>query len=278
MTPKIGGKTVTRILMRNELLNRSPEEFLELSLEALREEYRISGPAAQSLKTGQLERMENTQSMERKLSGLGVAWVTSHEAHFPSLIEMMDPNPPGVLFLYGNSRLLEAETFCVLSSRDPRSADLDLIERLTEKGILNGEVLVSGQNNEAYQRSSVVPLRWGAPRILCVDKGLFQALGSDLKDEGFGAARLWRYEFDPETDLVVSPFRPDDSFIGANNRIRDLLIGCLSKRLDFATISEGGNMDRIAKMAIKAGRQVRVSDRILGYRSYVQLGATILPD
>jgi DNA processing protein len=278
MTPKIGGKSLTRILMRNELVSRTPEEFLELSQEALREDYRLTAPAASSLKTKQSERLEETHALERKLSGLGVVWITSHEAHYPSLIETMDPNPPGVLFLYGNTRLLESKTFCVCSSRDPRQADLLSIERFTEDGILNGEVLVSGQNNGMYQRSAIVPLRWGAPRILCLDQGLFHAMGHDLKKEGFSAARLWRYEFDPETDLVVSPFRPEDPFIGKNNQIRDTLIGCLSRRLDFVNISEGGNMQRIARMAIKAGRDVRISDRILGYREYVRLGAKILPE
>jgi predicted Rossmann fold nucleotide-binding protein DprA/Smf involved in DNA uptake len=278
MTPYIGGRTLVRILTTNELLGHSNEDFLALSQETLKERYRLTDRAASSLVKDQKTRLNQTVELEKKLSGLGVQWVTSFEALYPSLIETMDPNPPGVLFLYGNSRLLDSKTFCVMCSRNPMSADLDLIERLTEEGILQGEVLVSGQNNSSYQRSAVVPLRWGAPRILCVDKGLFDAMGKDLKKEGFSAARLWRYEFDPETDLVVSPFRPDDKYIGANNRVRDLLIACLSHRLDFVNISESGNMQRISRLALKAGRTVRVSDRIVGYRSYLALGASVIPE
>jgi DNA processing protein len=164
-----------------------------------------------------------------------------------------------------------------MSSRNTLPADLDLIERLTEEGVLNSEVLVTGHDRPEYQRSAVVPLRWGSPRILCLDRGLFKVLGNDLRDEAFRAARLWRYEFDPSTDLVVSPFRPDADFIGVNNRVRDRLVACLSRRLDFIQVAEGGTMASLIRMGLKAGRQVRISDRSVGYRAYTQLGAEKLP-
>ncbi len=83
---------------------------------------------------------------------------------------------------------------------------------------------MTGHDRPEYQRSAVVPLRWGSPRLLCLDRGLFRVLGEDLRSEAFRAARLWRYEFDASTDLVVSPFRPDSEFIGVNNKVRDRLV------------------------------------------------------
>lgn len=273
MTPGIGGRSVTRVLTRNGLLNRSPDEFLSLSPEAYREEYKLTAKAATHLAYGGKEQLKKTHEVEQRLGGLGVLLVTSADANYPALVEEMDPDPPGVLFLYGNQRLLEGKTFSVLSSRNARPADLEQIEQLTEEGVLNSEVLVAGHDRPEYQRAAVVPLRWGAPRILCLDRGLFKVLGEDLKDEAFRAARLWRYQFDPHTDLVVSPFRPESDFVGVNNQVRDRLVGCLSRRLDFVHMSEGGNMAKIARLALKAKRQVRVSDRILGYRALVEAGA-----
>jgi DNA processing protein len=276
MTPGIGGRTVLRVLTRNDLLGRDPREFLALSPEALKEEYRLSAKSIQGLSGDRVELLKNLQTLEARLSGLGVTLVTAADAHYPSLIEEMDPNPPGVLFLYGNLKLLEAQTFGVLGSRNTLPADLELIERLTEEGVLNAEVLVTGHDRPEYQRSAVVPLRWGAPRILCLDRGLFKVLGEDLRDEAFRAARLWRYEFDPRTDLVVSPFRPHADFIGVNNRVRDRLVACLSRRLDFVNVAEGGNMDALLRLALRAGRPVRVSDRLVGYRRYVAEGAVAI--
>ena len=276
MTPGMGGRSVTRVLARNELLGRSAEEFLALAPEVLREEYGLSAKAAANLTVDREDRKLATTETEDRLSALGVIWITSADAGYPSLIEEMDADPPGVLFLFGNTRLLDSKTFCVLSSRTALPADLDLMEKLCEEAVLNSEVLVTGHDRATYQRSAVVPLRWGSPRILCLDRGLFKVLGTELKQEAFRAARLWRYEFDPTTDLVVSPFRPDAGFVGINNKVRDRLVGCLSRRLDFVHIGDGGNMDKIAKMALKVGRPVRISDRTMGWRQYQSLGAEVI--
>ena len=273
MTPGIGGRTVTRVLARNELVGRSSEEFLKLSPEAWQEEYRLTKKSSAALG---LAKLAETKKLEEQLSGLGVSLVTAADAHYPTLVEEFDPDPPGVLFFYGNTKLLEAKTFCVLSSRNSRPADLDLIEKLTEEGVLNSEVLVSGHDRPEYQRSAVVPLRWGSPRILCLDRGLFKVLGDDLKNEAFRAARLWRYQFDPSTDLVVSAFRPNADFIGVNNQVRDRLVASLSRRLDFVIVNAGGNMEKLAKLAMKCGRSVRISDRSVGYRELTTAGAGVI--
>jgi predicted Rossmann fold nucleotide-binding protein DprA/Smf involved in DNA uptake len=273
MTSGIGGRTVTRVLARNELIGRSNDEFLKLSPEVWQEEYRLTKKSAASLA---LAKMAETKKLEEELSGLGVSLVTAADAHYPTLVEEFDPDPPGVLFFYGNTKLLEAKTFCVISSRNSRPSELELIEKLTEEGVLNSEVLVSGHDRPEYQRSAVVPLRWGAPRILCLDRGLFKVLGDDLKNEAFRAARLWRYQFDPSTDMVVSPFRPGADFIGVNNQVRDRLVASLSRRLDFVIITEGGNMEKLARLAMKCGRQVRISDRSVGYRQLASAGAGVI--
>jgi DNA processing protein len=275
MTPGVGGRSVTRVLARNDLLNRAPEEFLRLDEAALRSEYRLTHKAIQGL-TANRELVRRTRELEERLGTLGVTVVTAADIHYPALIEEMDTDPPGVLFLYGNTKLLDTPTFCVLSSRNTLPADLELMEQYTEAGVLNSEVLVTGHDRPEYQRTAVVPLRWGSPRVLCLDRGMFNVLGEDLKNEAFRAARLWRYEFDPTTDLVVSPFRPDSDFVGVNNQVRDRLVGALSKRLLFVQLTPGGNMEKIARQALKAGRRVQVSDRSVGYRALREMGAEVL--
>lgn len=276
LTPGIGGRSVTRILARNDLLGRTPETFLGLSPESLIEEYRLQARQAENLTIKARTPLEELKQLQERLDALGVNLVTAADAHYPAKVEQMDPDPPGVLFLYGNQNLLKARTTAVLSSRNTTPAGLDLLEKLAEDGVLAGEVVVSGHDTPEYQRSALVPLRWGAPRILCLDRGLFEALGENLREEPFRAARLWRYQFDPNTDLVVSPFKPTSAFVGINNKVRDRLIACLSDRLDFVEVSPGGNMEKLAKLALKAGRHVRVSDRSVGWRRLIEAGATCI--
>ena len=272
MTPGVGGRSVVRVLARNGVLDRSPEDFFKLSAEALREEYLLSARASLMLAGGKRQ-MESVLEMERRLTGLGVGLVTSADAHYPKLVEEMASDPPGVLFLYGNTKLLEARTAAVMGSRGSSPADLDRMEKLAEAAVLDGEIIVAGHDRPEYQRTAIVPLRWGAPRVLCLDRGLFRVLGPDLKDEAFRAARLWRYQFDPETDLVVSPFRPDSDFVGINNKVRDLLVGCLARRIDLVHVGPGGNMARIGRLALKAGRAVRAP----AGDALIDLGAVPLP-
>lgn len=275
MTPGVGGRSVVRILARNDLLNRTAEEFLRLSPESLREEYRLNAKQATALAGS---KSDATTVLERRLDGLGVRLLTAADAGYPALVEEFDPDPPGVLFLHGNLRLLQAPTFAVLASRATSPAGLDLIDTLTEEGVLGGETLVTGHDRPEYQRSAIVPLRWGAPRVLVLDRGLFQVLGPDLKDEAFRAARLWRYEFDPGTDLAVSPFRPEADFIGVNNQVRDRLVASLSRRIDFVSVAGGGNMARLARLALKAGRRVRVGETVAHRDELIAAGATSLEE
>ncbi|HRF60094.1 MAG TPA: DNA-processing protein DprA [Fimbriimonadaceae bacterium] len=275
LMPGIGGKTVSRVLTRNDMLTREVSDFLALSVESLREEYRLSVTIATRWVAERTARIEAAVRYEEELDRLGISMITSVDVHYPAIVEQMDPDPPGVLFLYGNHKLLEAPTFAVLSSRHSPPAALDTIERLAEEGSLNGEILVAGHDTPAYQRAAIVPLRWGTPRILALDCGLVKALGDDLSTEPFRTARLWRYQFDAQTDLVISHVSPEaDSHAGAAPK-RDRLVGCLARRLDFVIVAEGGNMERLARLALKAGRPVRVSDLSIGYRAFRELGATI---
>lgn len=114
---------------------------------------------------------------------------------------------PARLWLYGNVRLLGAQLAAVQMDPDQLSltpAQMDGIERQAERLVLDGHALVTGIHNGAHQRAAVVPLRWGAPRVLVLSGGFYHHLGKDLKEEPFRTARLWRYQFDAHIDPVIS--------------------------------------------------------------------------
>lgn len=276
LTKGIGGKTVTKVLTRNDLLGRSPDEFLTIGHEALIEEYGMSRAAAQSWTTNLSAWINSVKAIEERLVSLGVQWITAADAHYPQRIEQVDHDPPGVLFLYGNSRLLESDSFCVLSSRNTSSRGLAAIEALTERGVLDGKVLVSGHDKPEYQRSAVVPLRWGAPRVIVLDKGFFKALGETLSEEPFRAARLWRYQFDSKTDLAVSCMEPDKDYHPNSNKVRDRLVVGLSLAVNLVEVRPGGNMDKLARDALNCGRPVRVCHWAEGAEQLLRIGAKTL--
>jgi DNA processing protein len=120
--------------------------------------------------------------------------------------------PDAGLWLYGNARLLGTSLASISRAfGHPHHTpnDMELIEQDAERAVLEGRIIVAGIHSPAHQRAAIVPLRWGAPRILVFSGGFHHHLGPDLREEPFRAARLWRYQFDAKTDLVISRRAPD---------------------------------------------------------------------
>lgn len=118
----------------------------------------------------------------------------------------------GGVWLYGNVRALKANLAFVASAcgqgeRTP--SQLDAISAEAMRFVMSSHVLVCGIQNRTHQRAAVVPLRWGAPRILVLSGGFKYHLGENLDQEPFREARLWRRSWDPLTDLAISRRAPD---------------------------------------------------------------------
>jgi hypothetical protein len=146
---------------------------------------------------------------------------------------------PGRLWLYGNVRLLQSNLACVGRSLGPpvqTAEDMDQIEAEAERIVLGGRVIVCGIHNDAHKRAAVVPLRWGAPRILVVSGGFKYHFGENLNDEPFRAARLWRYKWDPKTDLAVSRRAPHrlPTYAAYNPTVDRLIVGLVQARSNVA--------------------------------------------
>jgi hypothetical protein len=133
---------------------------------------------------------------------------------------------PAGLWLYGNVKLLKSRIGYVAETVvTDAECDFPELERTAEDIVLGGEVLVCGVHNPAHRRVATVPLRWGAPRILVFSGGFKHHLGEDLDREPFHAARLWRYRWDPQTDLAISRRAPDKrpTFASRNPTIERLI-------------------------------------------------------
>ncbi len=276
--PGIGGKTITKIHTRNDLFGRSADDFLKLGAEALREEYKLKEKVAMEWTANLKQWLQEAEKLAQVLEAHNIKIVTAADAHYPRRIETMDSDPPGLLYLYGNHKLLDMVTYSVLSSRNTTDSQLVEMEQLAEEHILLGRTTVTGHDTPEYQRTAVTALRWGAPRILVLDTGLFTALGEDLKEEPFASARLWRYQFDPLTDLALTAVNPLKNYHKNSNRIRDRLVASLSLYLDFVHVTPNGQMHKMANLALKAGREVRISESCDLHENLTSHGAISTPE
>lgn len=143
---------------------------------------------------------------------------------------------PAGLWLYGNARLLRgnlAHADVALGLSNPSPDTLMRIERNVEELVLNSRILVTGVHNAAHMRAAIVPLRWGAPRIVVLSGGFKYHLGANLGQEPFPAARLWRYRWDPLTDLAVSRRAPEKlpTFALHNTTVDRLIFKLVNREL-----------------------------------------------
>ncbi len=268
---------MTRILTRNDVLGRTEEEFLRLGEQALIEEYKLKPSIALRWHAERAKLLTQAKADETRLEQFGVTLVTAADASYPRQIENFDPDAAAMLYLYGNRRLLSADTFCVLSSRNSPPEALTEIELRTEEHVLRGKILVTGHDTEAYQRSAVTSLRWGSPRIVVLDSGFFQVMGDELRNELFPAARLWRYEFDAQTDLAIAAVAPTGTYHRNSNRIRDRIVAGLSLTQDYIIVSPGGNMEKLARLAARAGRNASISELSPVFDPFIAMGLQPLP-
>ncbi len=143
---------------------------------------------------------------------------TGAEPFDPAMKQISSSEPVQIrdLWFYGNLALLArplAYSVLCIENRSSTPANLETVEANAEQEVLDGKVLVTGVHSDLHQRFAVVPLRWGASRVLVLPSGFRTWLGQRLDQECFPAARLWRHGFDPKCDLVISPYAPDDRVV-----------------------------------------------------------------
>ena len=90
LTGGFGGRTITRILARNDLLARGVKEFVGLGEAALIEEYRIKPALANKWASNVQQHFERAMALEHRLDRLGVGIMTAADAHFPQRLEAFD--------------------------------------------------------------------------------------------------------------------------------------------------------------------------------------------
>jgi predicted Rossmann fold nucleotide-binding protein DprA/Smf involved in DNA uptake len=256
--PGIGERRLGRILERNAVLRRSPEEFLKLSAGAWRKEYNLEDRSVFCLQNEIPLRQRRASEQAHRLQRAGVTLVTLQDATYPaSLLNYME-DPPPVLYVYGSISLLGQRRFAVANSRDAPEESLRACERVAEAAVLRGWMPVTGHNRLAYQRCALSALRNGGSVCYALDCGIWQAFPSGLTHALFPAARIWRVEYDPQRDLTLTPFPPHAHMIAHHNRRRDEIIFALAETVFAGYVRPGGQMERQCLQALRYGKPVYV--------------------
>jgi predicted Rossmann fold nucleotide-binding protein DprA/Smf involved in DNA uptake len=275
LLPDVGRQTMRHILERQQVWRLAPEELLCLPEERLRDEFRLPPRALRQLREHLPTLQQEVQRLETHLTRCGVRWLSFQDAAYPHPLEQM-PDPPALLFLYGNYELLNKPTFALLASHTISAQGLMELEQVAHTFLGNGWVPLTSTTQPAYQRLLLCALRTRLPYLLVLDRGLLQAFGDDLRREPLRQARIWQAEFDPTNALAISPFRPRDGWVTPNGRYRDALIAHLTDAIVVIEARADGYIVQLCRELLAHGRSVSVLahriDQLPGNRQILEAG------
>lgn len=257
LLPDVGRRTLRHVLERQQVRRETPAEILSLPEETLATEYRLPARARRALLESPDALLDETRRLDAHLTRCGVRWLSFMDAAYPAALEAM-PEPPPLLFLYGNHALLQTPTCALLASRTIAAQGLHELERLAESLLTQGFTPIVSATQPAYQRALLSAVRHHAPYLLVLDRGLLQAFGEDLRKEPLRQARIWQAEFDTAHALALSPFRPRDGWMVAHGKYRDALIAYLADAVFVVEARPDGYMVQLCHELLQRGRKVYV--------------------
>lgn len=275
LLPDVGRQTMRHLLSRQQVWRVAPAEFLGLPAETLQHEYQLPARALHALQHHLPRLMQEMAQLETQLTRCGVRWLSFQDAAYPRQLESM-PDPPALLFLYGNYELLQQPTFALLASHTVSPQGLAELEQVAQLFFANGWIPIASTTQPAYQRLLLCALRANQPYILVLDRGLLRAFGEDLRREPLRQARIWQAEFDPSNALALSPFRPRDGWVAANGRYRDALIAHLADAVLVIEARADGYIVQLCQAMLQHQREISVLahrlEQLPGNRQIIEAG------
>ena len=271
LLPDVGRRTLRRALERQQVRRETPDEVVNLSAEMLRDAYGLPPRAIRAIHEERATRLAEVARLEAHLTRCGVRWMSFQDAAYPAALEEM-PEPPAVLFLYGNHALLSEPSFALLASHTISAQGLQELEVLMDALLEQGLTPIVSATQPAYQRALLSAVRRDAPYILVLERGLLCAFGEDLRREPLKQARIWQAEFDTARALAISPFRPRDGWVASNGKYRDALIGYLASAVFVVEARPDGYIVQLCHELLQRGRTVYVlTTRLASLRGNQQI-------
>ena len=253
--PHVGDKAAARILTLNQQRHHSFATFFRLPEAVLRDDYELHPATIEWLCGERVQHEARCQWLLEQLAAAGGDACLLDAAGYPLRVRRRLNPPPAVLYSLGSAAPLAAPTLAVLNSRTlgehAVSASLAVVQAAAHQGF----TVVSGGMKTAHRIAAVAGRAAAAPRVIVLDRGIFDTFGARLDRDpfGFGPGRM---ALDVGHTLVLSPFRLLDHAVARNGRRRDALIAALADVVVAVHARPGGEIERVCLQALDRGQSV----------------------
>lgn len=259
--PHLGPKGIARILRETppgDQVRLADIRAWNMSADVLQSEYKLHPEAAHCIALRKDELIPSSAKIASAAESLAIRVLTEQDSDYPSMLRDYDRDPPPIVYAHGNLGLLRDRKYAVINSASIGGKSIEVTREIAGTLADEGLAAVTSHNTQGYQIVGLAAKSRNAPIVLVLDRGILSAFPQGLAWEPVAQARIWNLRFDSERDLVISPFRLYDRWIGANGRERDRMVFALADVVIAVEVRPGGVMESECLRALKLGREVYV--------------------
>lgn len=262
--PRVGEKTLQALLDHAREARSSLAELWIAPPEDLAQFVPLTTPTLNALRTSADTFWERAGSDAEAVRNCGAELCSPEEADCPAALRaahLQNGRRWPLVFAYGALGLLEEPRVALVSSRNVTHSGLAATDALADALARRDAVLVTSPHREAYQATATAAKRQAGPAVLVLDRGIGAAFPAGLEREPVAAARVWDTAFDPDLQLLLSPFGWRHHWTARNGKRRDALLFDLADAIVAVDVQPNGTMDQECRRAAQSGRPVFALDR-----------------
>lgn len=262
--PRVGDKTLRALLDHAREARSSLAELWAAPHEDLAQLVPLAAPTLTALQSSAAAIWERAGADAEAVRNRGVELLSPDDPECPATLReahQLHGRKWPLVFAYGALGLLEEPRVALVSSRGVTASGLVATDALADALARRDVVLVTSPNREAYQTTATAAKRQAGPAVLILDRGLADAFPTGVEREPVASARVWDTAFDPDLQLLLSPFGWKHHWTARNGKRRDALLFDLSDAVIAVDLQPGGTMDLECRRALKSGKPVFALDR-----------------
>lgn len=260
--PFVGERTLLALMDHAREGRQGLAELWTTPVEDLRRLVALHPKSAAALESGAEERWKKAGEQAREISARGIDPLVPSDPAYPAALTATGKERRWpLLFAYGALGLLDEPRVAIANSRGASHASIAITDGVADALARRDVALVTSTNREAYQAAATAAKRHAAPTVLVLDRSLSGAVEAGLDREPVATARVWDTAFDPDLQLLLSPYAWGEPWSPRSGPRRDALIFALADVVVAVDVRPGGVMAEECRKARERGKTVIALDR-----------------
>src|SRR5688500_4942423 len=206
--PQVGERALLSLLDHAQESRRSLAEMWLVPAEDLRSLAGLPAAAVAALQVGAAERWRNAGESAAAVRHWGVDLLLPNSPDYPAALspEQTAGRRRPAVYSYGALDLFDEPRVALMNSKSPSNAGLAATEAIADARARRDVALLASINRESYQAAAVAAKRHAGATVLVLARGIAEAFPAGLSREPIAQARVWDASFDPDLQLLLSPF------------------------------------------------------------------------